>query len=61
MSPDVNDPGFRNTSFDDLLGDYEVCVNALVKAKVDIIFIETVFDTLNSKAALMAIKNVENK
>ena len=59
MSPDVNDPGFRNTSFDDLLTDYEICVDALMKARVDIIFVETVFDTLNAKAALMAIKNVE--
>ena len=61
MSPDVNDPGFRNISFDVLLSDYEICVEALVNAKVDMIFIETVFDTLNCKSALMAVKNIEKK
>ncbi len=61
MSPDVNDPGFRNISFDILLNDYENSIEALIKAKVDMIFVETVFDTLNSKSALMAIKNVEKK
>ncbi len=59
MSPDVNDPGFRNINFDDLLSDYEVCVDALVKAKVDLILVETVFDTLNAKAALGAIQKIE--
>ncbi len=59
MSPDVNDPGFRNITFDQLLEDYEVSVEALVKARVDLILVETVFDTLNAKAALMAIKNIE--
>ena len=61
MSPDVNDPSFRNVGFDDLLKDYELSVTSLLKAKVDLIFIETVFDTLNSKAALMAIKSIEKK
>jgi 5-methyltetrahydrofolate--homocysteine methyltransferase len=61
MSPDVNNPGFRNVSFDELLSDYEICVSALTQAKVDIIMVETVFDTLNAKAALMAIKEVEKK
>ena len=61
MSPDVNDPGFRNVSFDLLVNDYENSVEALLKAKVDMIFVETIFDTLNSKSALMAIKNVEKK
>ena len=60
ISPDVNNPGFRNISFDELCEDYEVSINALIKGKVDLIMIETVFDTLNAKAALMAIKNVEN-
>ncbi len=59
MSPDVNDPGFRNISFDDLSSDYEICVEALVKAKVDLIMVETVFDTLNAKAALNAIQKIE--
>ena len=59
MSPDVNDPGFRNINFDNLLSDYENCVLAFVKAKVDLILVETVFDTLNAKAALSAIKSVE--
>ncbi len=59
MSPDVNDPGYRNITFDQLMKDYEVSVEALVKAKVDLIMVETVFDTLNAKAALMAIKNIE--
>ena len=61
MSPDVNDPGFRNISFDVLLSDYEICVEALIDSGVDMIFIETVFDTLNSKSALMAVKNIEKK
>ena len=59
MSPDVNDPGFRNINFDNLLSDYENCVKAFIKAKVDLILIETVFDTLNAKAALSAIKSIE--
>ena len=59
MSPDVNDPGFRNINFDDLSTDYEICVKALIEAKVDLILVETVFDTLNAKAALSAIKKVE--
>ncbi len=61
MSPDVNDPGFRNITFDDLLNDYEICVDALIKSKVDIILVETVFDTLNAKAALMAVRKVEKR
>ena len=61
MSPDVNDPGFRNINFDDLLSDYENCVKAFIKSKVDLILVETVFDTLNAKAALSAIKSVEQE
>ena len=56
MSPDVNNPGFRNVSFDDLQSDYEISINALVDSGVDFIMIETIFDTLNAKAALMALK-----
>ena len=55
MSPDVNNPGFRNISFDELYNDYEKSTEALVKAGVDLIMVETVFDTLNAKAALKAI------
>jgi len=55
MSPDVSDPGFRNITFDDLDESYyEACV-ALIEGGVDIILIETVFDTLNAKAAIFAV------
>ncbi len=58
ISPDVNDPGFRNVSFDDLDNSYYEACNALIEGGVDIILIETVFDTLNAKAAIFAIKRV---
>ena len=58
ISPDVNDPGFRNTSFDDLVLDYELSVTGLIEGGVDIIMIETAFDTLNAKAAIFAAQNV---
>ena len=61
MSPDVNDPGFRNVSFDDLHEDYQISVDGLIEAGVDFILIETVFDTLNAKTALMALHEVEKK
>ncbi len=55
MSPDVSDPGFRNVTFDELDASYyEACV-ALIEGGVDIILIETVFDTLNAKAAIFAV------
>ena len=60
MSPDVNDPGFRNINFDNLFNDYKNCISALIEAKVDIILVEPVFDPVNSKAALSAIKSVEH-
>jgi len=56
ISPDVNDPGFRNVSFDDLVAAYSEAIDALVEGGVDILLIETVFDTLNAKAALWAIE-----
>ena len=56
ISPDVNNPGFRNINFDDLQDDYEISINALIDSGVDLIMVETIFDTLNAKAALMAIK-----
>ena len=55
MSPDVNNPGFRNISFDDLYDDYQKSAEALIEAGVDVIMVETVFDTLNAKAALSGI------
>ena len=55
MSPDVNNPGFRNISFDELYNDYEKSSEALIEAGVDVIMVETVFDTLNAKAALSGI------
>ena len=61
MSPDVNNPSFRNLNFDDLREDYKVSAEALINSGVDLIMVETVFDTLNAKAALMAIKDVEEK
>jgi 5-methyltetrahydrofolate--homocysteine methyltransferase len=61
LSPDVNDPGYRAVTFDDLkVTYYEQCVS-LIKAGVDIVLIETVFDTLNAKAALFAAQDaIEN-
>ena len=57
MSPDVNDPGFRAIHFDDLVTSYKEQVKGLHEGGSDILFIETVFDTLNAKAALMAVDN----
>jgi 5-methyltetrahydrofolate--homocysteine methyltransferase len=55
ISPDVNDPGFRNVGFDELKSAYGEAVVALVEGGVDLLLVETVFDTLNAKAALFAI------
>jgi 5-methyltetrahydrofolate--homocysteine methyltransferase len=55
ISPDVNDPGFRNVSYDELVAAYDEAVAALVEGGVDLLLVETVFDTLNAKAALFAI------
>jgi 5-methyltetrahydrofolate--homocysteine methyltransferase len=55
LSPDVNDPGFREITFDFLKDVYREQVNALVEGGVDFILIETVFDTLNAKAGIMAV------
>ena len=57
MSPDVNDPGFRAIHFDELVTSYKEQVKGLYEGGSDILFIETVFDTLNAKAALMAVDN----
>ncbi len=56
ISPDVNDPGFRNVSFDELVDAYLEATAALVEGGVDILLIETVFDTLNAKAAVYAVE-----
>ena len=55
ISPDVNDPGFRNTSFDALRDTYREAAEGLVDGGADAIMVETIFDTLNAKAALYAI------
>jgi len=55
ISPDVNDPGARNTSFDALVATYTEAIEALAEGGVDLLLVETVFDTLNAKAALFAI------
>ena len=58
LSPDVNDPGFRNISFDELVEGYSLAARALIEGGVDLLLIETVFDTLNAKAALFAVREV---
>jgi len=58
LSPDVNDPGFRNISFDELVAAYTDVTRALIEGGVDMILIETIFDTLNAKAALFAVRQV---
>ena len=58
MSVDVNDPGARAISFDDLVEDYALATRALIDGGVDIIMLETVFDTLNAKAAVFAVLSV---
>ncbi len=55
ISPDVNNPGFRNTSFDELAASYTEAIRGLVDGGADALLVETVFDTLNAKAALFAI------
>ncbi|MDC9723756.1 MAG: homocysteine S-methyltransferase family protein [Urechidicola sp.] len=61
MSPDVNDPGFRAVTFNDLRIAYKQQVEALVDGGVDMLLVETVFDTLNAKAALFAIEEVNEE
>jgi 5-methyltetrahydrofolate--homocysteine methyltransferase len=56
LSPDVNDPAYRNVDFDELAGAYADAVRGLVAGGVDAILIETIFDTLNAKAALFAVR-----
>ncbi|MET3045291.1 vitamin B12 dependent-methionine synthase activation domain-containing protein [Flavobacterium covae] len=59
MSPDVNDPGYRAVTFDDLKIAYRQQVEALIDGGADILLVETIFDTLNAKAALFAIEEVK--
>jgi 5-methyltetrahydrofolate--homocysteine methyltransferase len=56
LSPDVNDPGFRNVSFDALVETYSDAVRGLLDGGADLLLVETIFDTLNAKAALFAIE-----
>ena len=56
LSPDVNNPGFRAVTFDEVVNAYYEQVRGLVDGGVDILLIETIFDTLNAKAAIFAIK-----
>lgn len=61
MSPDVNDPGYRAVTFEDLRIAYKLQVEALMDGGADILLVETVFDTLNAKAALFAIEEVKEE
>ena len=56
ISPDVNNPGFRNISFDELVSSYTEAIDGLVAGGADLLLVETVFDTLNAKAALYAVE-----
>jgi len=58
LSPDVNDPAFRNVTYDELISTYSEAVRALLRGGVDLLLIETIFDTLNAKAALFAVHAV---
>lgn len=58
LSPDVNDPGARNVTFDELVENYTESTQALIEGGVDLIMVETIFDTLNAKAALFAVQQV---
>lgn len=61
MSPDVNDPGYRAVTFDELRIAYKQQVEALLDGGADLLLVETVFDTLNAKAALFAIEEVKDE
>ena len=58
ISPDVNDPGARNVTFDELVAAYGEAIEALAEGGVDLFLVETIFDTLNAKAALFALDDV---
>jgi len=61
ISPDVNDPSSRNITFEQLVETYSEAAEALVEGGVDLLMVETIFDTLNAKAALYAIKHLSKK
>lgn len=61
ISPDVNDPGFRNVTFMELVDAYAEATKGLIEGGADLIMIETIFDTLNAKAAIFAIETVFEK
>jgi len=61
LSPDVNDPGYRAVTFDELAGAYTEQVNGLLDGGAELLLVETIFDTLNAKAALFAIQDVLEK
>jgi 5-methyltetrahydrofolate--homocysteine methyltransferase len=61
LSPDVNNPGFRAVTFDEVAAAYTDQIKALVEGGVDVLLIETIFDTLNAKAAIYAAKNFFRK
>ena len=56
VSPDVNDPSFRNVSFDELAATYRDAIHGLVEGGADLLLVETIFDTLNAKAAIFALE-----
>src|SRR3954471_13994662 len=58
LSPNVNDPGFRATTFDEMVEAYSEQARGLIDGGADLLLVETIFDTLNAKAALFAIQNV---
>ena len=58
ISPDVNDPGYRNVTFDALVDAYREALDGLMEGGIDLVLVETVFDTLNCKAALFAVESV---
>ncbi len=58
ISPDVNNPGYRNVTFDELVENYVEATRGLIEGGADLILIETIFDTLNAKAAIFAVQGV---
>ena len=58
LSPDVNNPGYRNVTFDELVENYSEATRGLIEGGADLILIETIFDTLNAKAAIFAVQGV---
>ena len=61
LSPDVNNPGYRAVTFNDLVQAYSTQINALLDGGVDLLLVETIFDTLNAKAALFAVNTIKDE